>query len=123
MKVPRLLPNRDDAFGSFALMMEKLETYVESSEDPRPVRVYWIVFSHSIKGFSLIAALMSLIILGNELSDGPVLVSLWFGAIIVYLLYGVGKATYRTAQDLVLNPQGNAWCADYKDKTDSGEFK
>ena len=121
MRLPRLIPNRDDAYGSFDRMIEKLKQYVESVEEPRPVKVYWIVFSHSMKSFILITCLMSLIIIGNELSDGPGLVSLWFSAIFAYMLFGIGNATYRTAQDLVLNPKGDAWGADYDDKSDSGE--
>jgi len=118
MKLPRLLPSREDAYGYFEAMAAQLEEYVESVDEPKPARVYWIVFSHSMKNFILIACLLTLIIIGNELSAGPGLLSLWFGAIILYMLYGICKATYNTAQDLVLNPEGNAWGADYKDESD-----
>jgi hypothetical protein len=121
MKIPRLLPNLKTANSSFDEMVKKLEQYTESCDEPNPSKVYWIVFLYSMKSFILIASLLSLIIVGNVISDGPALLSMWFGAIIIYMLYGVGKATYNTAQDLVLNPQGNAWGGEYDDKKDTGE--
>ena len=103
----RLLPRRESIEESFNRITNELDAYLEPNKEYNKLKVYFIVFKHSVFQFGLLLLVLIALLGVNIYAKGPLEMTFIIGAIILILIYEIVKHTVKWSNQFIIGSSEN----------------